>query len=50
MAEKESRIKFMDDEDTTTSSEDEEESTSKLNFGVLGPIIYFIEGRLLSRH
>ena len=29
MAEKESRIKFMDEEDTTTSSEDDEESTSK---------------------
>ena len=29
MAEKESRIKFMDEEATTTSSEDDEESTSK---------------------
>ena len=29
MADKESRIKFMDEDDSTTTSEDEDDSTSK---------------------
>ena len=32
MADKESRIKFMDEDDSTTTSEDEDESTSNYNF------------------
>ena len=34
MADKESRIKFMDEDDSTTTSEDEDESTSTVKFQI----------------
>ena len=50
MADKESRIKFMDEDDSTTTSEDEDDSTSKHSveiFRISLPLRFYVKSILV---
>ena len=51
MADKESRIKFMDEDDSTTTSEDEDDSTSNAKhsvefFRIILPLKFYVKSIL----